>query len=193
MSKIYDKNGIYNNNGIEIPFNFNTSLRMIEKMEFVSSVVDIVVGNNFYNFLKDFIFNFEIITMFTDIDVSNIINPENTEAIDMIEDLLNNTNVVEIVKANMEDGLLDELIKAVNDAIEYRTGIQEDYFKKGLISLINTIENKISDIDIENMADSIQKFTKMTEGMTPEKMIDAYIASDAFKENHPDADFIKQV
>lgn len=193
MSKIYDKNGIYNNNGIEIPFNFNTSLRMIEKMEFVSSVVDIVVGNNFYNFLKDFIFNFEIITMFTDIDVSNIINPENTEAIDMIEDLLNNTNVVEIVKANMEDGLLDELIKAVNDAIEYRTGIHEDYFKKGLISLINTIENKISDIDIENMADSIQKFTKMTEGMTPEKMIDAYIASDAFKENHPDADFIKQV
>lgn len=193
MSKIYDKNGIYNNNGIEIPFNFNTSLRMIEKMEFVSYVVDIVVGNNFYNFLKDFIFNFEIITMFTDIDVSNIINPENTEAIDMIEDLLNNTNVVEIVKANMEDGLLDELIKAVNDAIEYRTGIHEDYFKKGLISLINTIENKISDIDIENMADSIQKFTKMTEGMTPEKMIDAYIASDAFKENHPDADFIKQV
>lgn len=193
MSKIYDKNGIYNNNGIEIPFNFNTSLRMIEKMEFVSYVVDIVVGNNFYNFLKDFIFNFEIITMFTDIDVSNITNPENTEAIDMIEDLLNNTNVVEIVKANMEDGLLDELIKAVNDAIEYRTGIHEDYFKKGLISLINTIENKISDIDIENMADSIQKFTKMTEGMTPEKMIDAYIASDAFKENHPDADFNKQV
>ena len=35
--------------------------------------------------MKDFIFNFEIITMFTDIDVSNITNPENTEAIDMIE------------------------------------------------------------------------------------------------------------
>ena len=104
----------------ELKFNFQTDLTIKEKIRFVSNVVNTVVGDDYYSFLKDLIFDFEIIEIFTDIDTSDI--SEATDRIATMEEFVNNTNVVEIVKANSEN-VIAELYQAVEDDLEFKTGV----------------------------------------------------------------------
>ena len=181
--KNFDKMGVYTRNGLEFNFNFHTSLRSVDKMRFVSNVTNLVVGDNYYSVIRDMIFNFNIISIFTDVDISDITDPENNDAINMIEDLLGETNIVSIVIANAEDGLIAELQKAVDDNIAYRTGIQKNPLTESLSNLVNTIERKLDGIDTESMMEAAKIFSGMTGELTPERMLDAYEKSDVFKKN----------
>lgn len=181
--KIFDKTGVYIRNGMEFPLNFCTSLRAIDKMRFIDSVTNLVVGNNYNSIVRDMFFNFSIISIFTDVDISDITNPENNDAVNMIEDLIEETNIVEIVIANAQTGLIDELNSAVDDNIAYRTGIHKNPLTESLSNLINTIERKLNDIDTEGMMEAAKVFSGMTGELTPEKMLDAYAKSDVFKHN----------
>ena len=181
--KNFDKMGVYTRNGLEFNFNFHTSLRAVDKMRFVSNVTNLVVGDNYYSVIRDMIFNFNIISIFTDVDISDITDPENNNAINMIEDLLGETNIVSIVIANAEDGLIAELQNAVDDNIAYRTGIQKNPLTESLSNLVNTIERKLDGIDTESMMEAAKIFSGMTGELTPERMLDAYEKSDVFKKN----------
>lgn len=182
--KNFDKMGIYTRNGLEFEFNFYTSLRAVDKMRFVTGVTDLVVGDNYNSVIRDMMFSFNIISIFTDVDISDITDPENNNAIDMIEDLLDETNIVEIVMANAQNGLIAELNKAVDDNIEYRTGIHKNTLTESLGNLVNTIERKLDDVDVDSMMELAQVFGGMTGELTPERMLDAYEKSDLFKKNH---------
>ena len=181
--KNFDKMGVYTRNGLEFNFNFHTSLRAVDKMRFVSNVTDLVVGDNYYSVIRDMIFNFNIISIFTDVDISDITDPDNNDAISMIEDLLGETNIVSIVIANAEDGLIAELQKAVDDNIEYRTGIRKNPLTESLNNLVNTIERKLDGIDTDSMMEAVKIFGGMTGEFTPENMLKAYEKSDVFKKN----------
>lgn len=183
MNKNFDKMGVYTRNGLEFDFNFHTSLRAVDKMRFVSNVTDLVVGDNYYSVIRDMIFNFNIISIFTDVDISDITDPDNNDAISMIEDLLCETNIVAIVIANAEDGLIDELQKAVDDNIAYSTGIHNNPLTESLSNLMNTIEHKLDGINTDEMMEAAKFFSGMTGELTPERMLDAYEKSDVFKKN----------
>ena len=181
--KNFDKMGVYTRNGLEFNFNFHTSLRAVDKMRFVSNVTDLVVGDNYYSVIRDMIFNFNIISIFTDVDISDITDPDNNDAISMIEDLLCETNIVSIVIANAEDGLIAELQKAVDDNIAYRTGIHNNPLTESLSNLMNTIERKLDSINTDDMMEAAKIFSGMTGELTPENMLKAYEKSDVFKKN----------
>lgn len=180
--------GTYFYNDESYNFNFFTNLSAFDKLVFVNAVVDSIVDDKRYNsIVKDLMFDFNIVRVFTDIDISfvnqkdddgNAINP-----IIPIEEFLLNTNTVEIVKANMKVGLLDELNTAVNKSIEYRTGIHPSPIADSLASLLSTIEKKINEIDLDSMMDMAQKFAGMTEDFTMENVVNAYMNSDIHKRN----------
>lgn len=180
--------GTYTYNDESYNFNFITRLSAFEKLIFVNSVVDTLVGDNRYDsIVKDLIFDFNIVRVFTNIDTSfvnvrdddnNVINP-----IIPIEQFLEETNVVKIVKVNMENGLLDELNKAVDKSIEYRTGIHPSPIADSIASLLSILEKKISEIDLGNAMEMVQKFAGMTGELTPESIVNAYMASDLHQKN----------
>ena len=178
------KTGTYTRNGVEETFNFYENLRMADKIQFVNTVVDYVVDDDYNFIIQDMMFDFTIISNFTDIDISDITNPENTNAINMIEDLLSETNIVEIVKTNVEEGLIDELHKAVELDIEYRTGIHKNSIVDSLSNLFNIIENKVSDIDTKSLMEMAQKINSISSEFTPDKFIDAYSKSDLYKQKY---------
>lgn len=177
---------IYNNKSLN--FNFKTSLSAHDKLAFVKTVVSTIVDEDSYDFIiKDLIFDFAIIRIFTDVDTSfinardddgNVINP-----IIFIEQFLEESNVVDIVKANMEVGLLEELSKAVDLNIQYLTGIHPNPFNEALASLVSTLEKKINEIDLDSMMGMAQKFAGMTGELTPESIMNAYINSDIHQKN----------
>jgi len=182
------KTGAYFYNDEARNFNFATDLSAYKKMMFVNYVVNSIIDDDRYDsIVRDMIFDFGLVSIFTDINTSfinttdddgNSINP-----IIFIEQFLEETNVVDIVKANMEIGLLDELNKAVDKSIEYRTGIHPSPLNEALASLASTLEKKINEFDMGSMMDMAQKFAGMTDELTPESIMNAYINSDMHKKN----------
>ena len=188
MKNIMTGTYINKNNDKTYNFNFATDLSAYRKMVFVNYVVDSIVDENRYDFIvRDLIFDFGLISIFTDIDTSfinqkddegNFINP-----IIFIEQFLEETNVVDIVKANMVDGLLEHLNKAIDKSIEYRTGIHPSPLNDALANLVNTFEKKVSEFDMSGALEMVQKFAGMTGELTPENIVNAYINSDVHKNN----------
>jgi hypothetical protein len=182
------KTGTYFHNDETYNFNFATDLSAYRKMMFVGYVVNSLVDEDRYNsIVRDLIFDFGLVSICTDIDTSfinqtdddgNTINP-----IIFIEQFLAETNVVDIVKANMKIGLLDELNKAVDKSIEYRTGIHPSPLNDALASLVSTLEKKVNEFDMGSMMSMAQKFAGMTDELNVDNIVKAYMDSDMHKKN----------
>lgn len=170
-------------------FSFYTDLSSYDKLTFVNSVVDTLVDSAHYNsVIRDLVFNFNIIDLFTDVDTSLVFeakddNGDSINSIIMIEHVLENTNIVDIVVANMRDGLINELNKSIDLNIEYLTGIHYNALNSALASLVNTIESKINDIDIGSMSEMANMFVGMSDKFTVDNVVNAYINSDMHKDN----------
>ena len=117
----------------------------------------------------------------TDIDMSEF--KKSSAFLDDVEEFLMETNIVEIVKANAFPTLFDELNNAVDDSIEYLTGIHKNPLNNALTSLINTFERKISEVDLENMMSVANKLNGITDDFTIENLVNAYVKSDVHKQN----------
>lgn len=163
-------------------FNFYTDLSAANKLKFVNSVVSILVDEKYYNsIIRDLIFDFYVIDIMTDIDTDEF--KKSLTFVSDVEEFLDETNIVEIVKANASSYLFDELNKAIDNSIAYLTGININPLNEALSSLVKTLERKINDIDLNSAMDMAQKFASMTGELTPESIIDAYIKSNIHKDN----------
>ena len=93
------------------------------------------------------------------------------------------TSVVDIIKENAEDGLIDELNHAVDLNIQYLTGIHPNPLNEAIASLLSTVEKKINEADLDGLVDMAQKFAGMTEDFTLENLVNAYMNSDVHNKN----------
>lgn len=163
-------------------FNFYTGLSAANKLKFVNSVVGVLVDESHYNsVIRDLIFDFYIVDIMTDIDTAKLAASESF--LDDVEEFLEETNVVEIVKANASPLLLDELNGAVDKSIQYLTGIHSNPLGDAVANLIYAIENKINEVDLDSLIGMAQKFANMTEDFTLENAVNAYMNSDVHKSN----------
>lgn len=177
------KTGTYFYNEENHNFNFATNLSAYRKMMFVNYVVNSIIDDNRYDsIVRDIIFDFGLVSILTDIDTS-FIHQIDDNPINFIEQFLEKTNVVDIVKANMEVGLLDELNKAVDKSIEYRTGIHPSPLNDALASLVNTLDKKVKEFDVSGAMEMVQKFAGMTGELNADSIVNAYINSDTHKKN----------
>lgn len=182
------KNGVFTYNDKSYNFDFKTFLSAYDKQTFVKSVVDNLVSDDGYDVvIRELIFDFVIIDVFTNIDTSFIEMKDDDgndiAPIILIEHFLEETNVVDIVKANMEVGLLDELNHAVDLNIQYLTGIHPNPLNEAIASLVSTLENKVNEVDLDSMMKMAQKFAGMTEDFTLDNIVNAYMNGDAHKKN----------
>lgn len=182
------KNGVFTYNDESYNFDFKTSLSAHDKQIFVKSVIDNLISDDLYDVvIKDLIFDFMIVAVFTNIDTSFINmkddDGDNINPIIIIEHFLEETNVVDIIKENMDDGLLEELNRAVDLNIQYITGIQLNPLNESVASLLSTIKQKVNEVDLDSMMSMVQKFAGMTEDFTIDNIVNAYMNSDVHKKN----------
>lgn len=173
------KTGAYTYKNESIPFNFYTELRAVDKIKFINAVCDTLIDTNYYSVIRDLVFNFQIVNVFTDVVVPEL--QDSPSPISIIEEFLDDTNIVEIVKANVDKKLIAELEKAVDENIEYRTGIHKNTLEDALTSLLHTVEQKINDVDTEGMMEMAMKLNSISDELTPERMLQAYSETDMFK------------
>lgn len=173
------KTGAYTYKNESIPFNFYTELRAVDKIKFINAVCDTLIDTNYYSVIRDLIFDFQIVNVFTDVVVPEL--QDSPSPISIIEEFLDDTNIVEIVKANVDKKLIAELEKAVDENIEYRTGIHKNTLEDALTSLLHTVEQKINDVDTEGMMEMAMKLNSISDELTPERILQAYSETDMFK------------
>lgn len=182
------RTGVFTYNDDSYNFNFKTSLSAYEKMIFVKTVIENIIDGSSYDFvIRDLIFDFAIIELFTNVDTSFINakddNGNDINPIIIIEHFLESSNVVDVVKANMEEGLLDTLNRAVDLNVQYLTGAQNNRLNDAIEKLISTFERKISETDLDTMYNMAQKFANMTEDFTVDNVVNAYLDSGEHKAN----------
>lgn len=176
------KTGVYTIDGKDNPFAFYTSLNAYRKSQFVVSVCNTLVGDNYNYVLDDLVFDYFIVAIFTDIDVSEVQKSDN--GISAMEEFVDKFKpVIDTVKANAVDGVLDELRNAIDLNIEYRTGIHINPISSSLANLLDTLNNKFSGFDLDKMMEIAEPMSKIAGELTPEKMLDAYAKTNIFKEH----------
>lgn len=175
-------------NGDEIhEFEFYEELSAANKVKFVNSVTSILVdGDNYNSIIHDIIFDFYIVDVFvtdegTKALVNSLITSENF--LEDVEKFLDETNIAEIIKAGVGHGLVGELSKAVNLNLEYLTGIHPNRLNESLANLVDTIERKISEVDLSAMTEMAQLFAESADDFTTENIVKAYMNSDMHKSN----------
>ena len=176
------KIGTYVYNDELYNFNFYTNISIANKLKFVNSVVDLVVTENRYNsVIRDLIFDFYVIDIFTDVDTADL--KQSTNFLNDVEQFLEETNIVEIVRASASPYLFDELNVAVDNSIAYLTGIHFNPLNEAIASLLGTLEKKVNEVDLDSIMGMAQKFAGMTGELTPESIMNAYMNSDVHKKN----------
>lgn len=182
------KTGAYTFNDKPYEFEFATNLSAYRKSMFVNYVVNSIIDDDRYDsIVKNLIFDFGLVAICTDIDTS-FINRRDDEGklinpIIFIEQFLDETNVVDVVKENMEVGVIAELYNAVEKSIEYRTGIHPNPLNDALASLLSTLEKKVNEFDMGSMMEMAQKFAGMTGDLNVDNIVKAYVDSDTHKKN----------
>ena len=176
---------MYVDNGNTVEFNCYLDIPMSRKLAFVDSVVDPVVGDDYYYpMLKDVMFDFRMVQFFTDIDTGVV---DGDDTLDQMVEFLESTNAADVVKVSVNFDVVHGLYDAVDKAIEYKTGIHPSPIADGIASILDTIEQKFAGIDMDAMTGMAKVFGKLQGDITPDKMLEAYANSDVFKKMHGDA------
>ena len=176
---------MYVDNGNTVEFNCYLDIPMSRKLAFVDSVVNPVVGDDYYYpMIKDIMFDFRMIQFFTDIDTDVV---DGYDVIDQIVEFLKSNDAADVVKVSVNFDVIQELYEAVDKAIEYKTGIHPSPIADGIASILNTLEQKFAGIDMDAMTGMAKVFSKLQGDITPDKMLEAYANSDVFKKMHGDA------
>ena len=189
MATKFNKNGVYEHDGVEHSFNFCASISAVEKMSFVNDVVDLVVNDTYDYVIRDLMFDYMVINTFTDVNCEDINECDNGKlAITMIEDLVCNTMIVDIVKANAVAGLFAELNRAVDYSIEFKTGIRINPVADALTNLLNKVSDKLDSYDVDALGDIGKLMSGLNTGdFNIDNLLAAYANSDVYKQTQENA------
>lgn len=141
----------------EYEYTYKTDLNIKEKAEFVVFVTNRIISEHYNKVMYDFVFDLALIQMFTDIDIKNTIlgiedDIDDWEYIFALQRFMSKTTVLSEVKDGIKPGLLDELKKAVDYNIEYKTGVRPNRIEEAVLGLIDLIIAKVKATEI-NVSD----------------------------------------
>ena len=166
----------------EIDFKYRTELTLQQKVSFVNFVLGVIFDDDYcFSIIKNEVFDIALIYMFTDVLKYE---EDFTFSLNNIEEMLNTTNVIEILKNEIDKDLIKDLNEVIDIHIAYKTGVNVNSISTSFSSLLKTIENKVSDFDVDEFSNTLKKFGDITNGMSPDKIMELYTKTDAYKKNY---------
>ena len=166
----------------EIDFKYRTELTLQQKVSFVNFVLGVIFDDDYcFSIIKNEVFDIALIYMFTDVLQYD---EDFTFSLNNIEEMLNTTNVIEILKKEIDNDLIKDLNEVIDINIAYKTGVNVNSISTSFSSLLKTIENKVSDFDVDEFSNTLKKFGDITNGMSPDKIMELYTKTDAYKKNY---------
>ena len=166
----------------EIDFKYRTELTLQQKVSFVNFVLGVIFDDDYcFSIIKNEVFDIALIYMFTDVLQYD---EDFTFSLNNIDEMLNTTNVIEILKKEIDNDLIKDLNEVIDINIAYKTGVNVNSISTSFSSLLKTIENKVSDFDVDEFSNTLKKFGDITNGMSPDKIMELYTKTDTYKKNY---------
>ena len=166
----------------EIDFKYRTELTLQQKVSFVNFVLGVIFDDDYcFSIIKNEVFDIALIYMFTDVLQYD---EDFTFSLNNIDEMLNTTNVIDILKKEIDNDLIKDLNEVIDINIAYKTGVNVNSISTSFSSLLKTIENKVSDFDVDEFSNTLKKFGDITNGMSPDKIMELYTKTDAYKKNY---------
>ena len=166
----------------EIDFKYRTELTLQQKVSFANFVLGVIFDDDYcFSIIKNEVFDIALIYMFTDVFQYD---EDFTFSLNNIDEMLNTTNVIEILKKEIDNDLIKDLNEVIDINIAYKTGVNVNSISTSFSSLLKTIENKVSDFDVDEFSNTLKKFGDITNGMSPDKIMELYTKTDAYKKNY---------
>lgn len=169
-----EKLGVYtykqNDEEKDYQFTFKTDLTAREKISFIDTAVNNLYSGGLYlGVIKNVIIGSIIIKFFTDVDLSHYEGEFND-----IEKFINDTNIIEIVKANAKDGLFDELERQISINLKIVTGVNVNDIGFELNGFLKNVLNIVNVNDYSTLVDFAKKVNSMKDSITPDTIVNAY-------------------
>lgn len=180
------KSEIYTYNGEDVEFHYSSSATYFEQTEFVYAVTSVVAGDDYLPLLKDIVFNYTLVTIFTDIDTSNFKNEgEENIDIDKFAEFDEQTGVSAFLKSAIDENVLTALEDSVDCNIAYKTGIWKDSITTAIAELIKSLQKRVAEWDVniksEEVSEFIEKFN--SSDLNADALVNAYLQTAVHKEN----------
>ena len=103
----------------EIDFKYRTELTLQQKVSFVNFVLGVLFDDDYcFSIIKNEVFDIALIYMFTDVLKYE---EDFTFSLNNIEEMLNTTNVIEILKKEIDNDLIKDLNEVIDINIAYKT------------------------------------------------------------------------
>lgn len=182
MNTVYSAKYYDNELEKEIEFKYYKEISLSKKLDFVNNVLDVLFQNNYcYAVIRNELFDIMLVDSFTDVFLEE---EDFTFTINEIDKFLSKTNVVDILKKEINSTLLKELSDAIDINIAYKTGVNLNSISTSFSSLLKTIEEKVSNFNVDELTNTLKEFANMTDGLSQEKIIELYTKSDKYKKNY---------
>ena len=166
----------------EIDFKYRTELTLQQKVSFANFVLGVIFDDDYcFSIIKNEVFDIALIYMFTDVLQYD---EDFTFSLNNIDEMLNTTNVIDILKKEIDNDLIKDLNEVIDINIAYKTGVNVNSISTSFSSLLKTIENKVSDFDVDEFSNTLKKFGDITNGISPDKIMELYTKTDAYKKNY---------
>lgn len=184
MNTVYSAKYYDNELEKEIEFKYYKEISLSKKLDFVNNVLDVLFQNNYcYAVIRNELFDIMLVDSFTDVFLEE---EDFTFTINEIDKFLSKTNVVDILKKEINPTLLKELSDTIDINIAYKTGVNLNSISTSFSSLLKTIEEKVSNFNVDELTNTLKEFANMTDGLSQEKIIELYTKSDKYKKNYKD-------
>lgn len=182
MNTVYSAKYYDNELEKEIEFKYYKEISLSKKLDFVNNVLDVLFQNNYcYAVIRNELFDIMLVDSFTDVFLEE---EDFTFTINEIDKFLSRTNVVDILKKEINSTLLKELSDTIDINIAYKTGVNLNSISTSFSSLLKTIEEKVSNFNVDELTNTLKEFANMTDGLSQEKIIELYTKSDKYKKNY---------
>lgn len=162
-------------NGEVVEFNCITNPSMTELQLFVDRVVGAIVSDDLYRpLLRDTMFDFFLISDFTDIDLSDF--EENSDAIE-IERFVKNNTISDEIKREWGQNIISMLNDALDACVAFKTGFDPHGVSYELKRLVNYINSYVNEVNIDDVKEFMNRFNQIGGDITPESVVESYIKS----------------
>ena len=158
-----------------------TNLSIKSKIGLVNFVVNTIVDDtDFYFIATDIIFNFALVKFLTDVDID--IDKNVGLGLTELEEFFDGNDIVDVIRDTLGKDFINKLYQSVQYGVEYKTGVKINDVSQSFIKLLDTIEEKISKIDMGEMLNTVKVISSFNGNFSPDNILNDFAKTDIFKE-----------
>lgn len=153
---------------------YTDTLTTFEKLQFINNTVSWVVGEDYRPILKRFAYRYNL-CLLSDVDFNQFVSAdENGNNIAELIEFIDNADLPDMIEAELDTAVVNELKENIDLDIEYRTGIHRDSISSAVSDLINKFSKKMDEVLTPDALDALTKIASMTDP-EPKEMVNAFI------------------